>query len=403
MNADLEARLRGDLPRLAEKLIDASPVAPSLSLHTPRRRDPVLIALLAACLVVGVTLGIVALSTGREPAPRSTAAPAGKAATGRGAWQSLDPSPLGTRAGVHPVWTGHEVLVWGGNRGLLFLQDGAAYNPTTRSWRSLAPNQWAFPSTVSAWTGDHFVVLAKNGGATYDPAANTWQDLPSLPEESNGSFVGITWTGHDILGLVQSQGDAIAVARYDPTTSSWTVGPREPATLPTSRARISVAWTGTQLVAWNGSDQGWAYTPKTREWRRLPAIASADSGATSSLTEVDGSLIVASTPATGSNRLVVAQLVGEHWQTITTVATRNHQPALVAAGHDVVIIDRSGKATPIEITVGNGKQTTLAGYPLDPGTDTAAVWTDNGLFVWGGDQTSRTSSRTDAALYTTKK
>ena len=72
-------------------------------------------------------------------------------------------------------------------------------------------------------------------------------------------------------------------------------------------------------------------------------------------------------------------------------------------GHDVIVIDRSGKATPMKITVGNGTQTALAGYPLDPGTDTAAVWTNNGLFVWGGDQTSRTSSRTDAARYTTKK
>jgi hypothetical protein len=403
MNEDLETRLRDDLPRLAERMLDASPGAPSSNMDTRRRRYPALSTLLAACLVVGVTLGIVALTTGRESAPRSSTAPAGSAAMGRGAWQPLDPSPLGTRAGVHPVWTGREVIVWGGNRGLLFLQDGAAYNPTTRSWRSLAPNQWAFPSTVSTWTGDHFVVLAKNGGAMYDPAADTWQDLPRLPEESSGAFVGITWTGHDILGLVQSRGDAIAVARYDSTTSSWIVGPREPATLSTSRAGISVAWTGTELVAWNGSDRGWTYMPNTHEWRRLPAIASADSGATSSLTEVDGSLVVATTPATGTNRLVVAQLVGEHWQTITTVATRNHQPALVAAGHDVIIIDRSGKATPIKITVGHGTQTALTGYPLDPGTDAAAVWTDNGLFVWGGDQTSRTSSHTDAAMYRTKR
>ena len=179
----------------------------------------------------------------------------GKPATGRGAWQSLEASPLGTRGGVNPAWTGDEVLVWGGNRGLLFLQDGAAYNPTTHSWRSIAPNQWAFPSTVSTWTGDHFVVLAKNSGATYDPATNTWQDLPSLPDQSNGSFVGITWTGHDLLGLVQSQGDAIFVARYNPTTSSWAVGPTEHATLPTDRARISVVWTGTELVTWNGTNR----------------------------------------------------------------------------------------------------------------------------------------------------
>ena len=402
MNEDLEARLRDDLPRLATMMIDASPVAPSPSGHTGRRHHSVLIALLAAGLVVGVTLGIVALTTSRVSAPPSNTAPVGNTTTDRGAWQSLEPSPLGTHAGVHPVWTGHEVLVWGGNRGLLFLQDGAAYNPATRSWRSLAPNQWAFPSTVSTWTGDHFVVLAKNSGATYDPAANTWHDLPSLPDQSNGSFVGITWTGHELLGLVQSPGDTIAVARYDPTTSSWAVGPTQHATQPTKRAPISVAWTGTELVTWNGN-HGWAYTPKTQHWRRLPAVATADSGATSSLTEVDGSLVVASALANGASRLVVAQLVGEHWRTVATVATRNHQPGLVAAGHDVIIIDRSGKTTPIKITIGDGKQTTLTGYPLDPGTDTAAVWTNNGLFVWGGDQTIRTSSPTDAALYTTQQ
>jgi hypothetical protein len=402
MNQNLEARLRDDFPRLATMMIDAPPVAPSPSGHTGRRRHPVVIALLAAGLVVGVTVGIVALTTSREFAPPSNTAAAGNPATDRGAWQSLEPSPLGTRAGVHPVWTGDEVLVWGGNRGLLFLQDGAAYNPTTRSWRSIAPNQWAFPSTVSTWTGDHYVVLAKNSGATYDPAANTWHDLPSLPDQTNGSFIGITWTGHDLLGLVQNQGDTLSVARYDATTSSWAVGPTEHATRPTNRAPISVAWTGTELIAWNGSNQGWAYTPKTQEWRKLPAVASADSGTTSSLTEVDRSLVVASAPGTTEHRLVVAQLVGEHWRTITTVATRNNQPELIAAGHDVIIIDRSGKTTPIKIAIGNGKQTALIGYPLDPGTDAAAVWTNNGLFVWGGDQTI-TSSRTDAALYTTKQ
>jgi hypothetical protein len=395
MNEELESRLRADLPRLATVLVEAPVFETVQSVPRPRRRRPMLVAVFAACLVIGVTLGLVAVTTHPDrvaPAP-SNAAPA------RGAWHALARSPLGPRAGINPVWTGTEVLVWGGNRGMLFLQDGAAYNPSTQSWRSLTPNQWAFPSTISVWAGDRFVVLAKNSGATYVPATDAWHDLPNLPSRVNGSFLGVVWTGHDILGVAQNRG-SIFVARYDPSSNSWVLGPAQQAAIPTDNEHVSVAWTGTALGYWDGNHQGWLYTPTKQTWRKLPPTANPPD-TRSSLADVDGRLVVAYPTGSGNQRqLVVAQLSADTWHTVTTLpAQQNTQPALVAADHAAIVIDRSGRATPIKVTVPTGKHTALVGYPLDPGSETAAVRTDDGLFVWGGYQTVTPRDGADAAWY----
>ena len=395
MNEELESRLRADLPRLAMVLVEAPAFETVQTGRRPRRRRPILVAVLAACLVIGATLGLVAVTTHQDRVPPAPS----NAGVAQGAWHALARSPLGPRSGINPVWTGTEVLVWGGNRGMLFLQDGAAYNPSTQSWRSLKPNQWAFPSTMSVWAGDRFVVLAKNSGATYVPSTDTWQDLPSLPTRVNGSFLGVVWTGHDILGVARNRG-GISVARYDPSSNSWAMGPAQQATIPTDNAYLSVAWTGTELGFWDGNTQGWAYTPTKQTWRTLPRTANR-SGSASSLAGVDGRLIVAYPTGTGNQRqLVVAQLSAHEWHTIATLAAKqNRQPSLVAADRAVVIIDRAGQATPIKVTIPTGKHTALVGYPLNPSTDAAAVSTNDGLFVWGGYQTVTPRDGADAAWY----
>jgi hypothetical protein len=44
-------------------------------------------------------------------------------------WQSLPPGPLGGRVHHTAVWTGQEMLVWGGIAGDAALADGAAFRP----------------------------------------------------------------------------------------------------------------------------------------------------------------------------------------------------------------------------------------------------------------------------------
>ena len=48
-------------------------------------------------------------------------------------WSALPKAPLRGRAGAAAVWTGREMLIWGGSYGDLPLSDGAAYRPPTPS------------------------------------------------------------------------------------------------------------------------------------------------------------------------------------------------------------------------------------------------------------------------------
>ena len=175
------------------------------------------------------------------------------------------------------VWTGTEVIIWGGRIGNMALLDGAAYNPVTDTWRTITPNSWGHPGAHAAWTGTEMVVLAKNGGAAYDPATDSWHDLPVL-QHGNGSFLAPVWTGNQLIGIgVDIAADDSSVSLTASTLaddgSAWHTGASVPVSdnvfdLPD----YSVVWTGTEAVVWNGVRQGWAYDPSSDSWRTLPEL-----------------------------------------------------------------------------------------------------------------------------------
>gem|GEM_PF-1339140 len=127
-----------------------------------------------------------------------------------GRWALLPPAPEGQwLEGDHglAVWTGREVLVWGGDTfpdpvgapGSARLADGVAYDPQRRTWRRL-PARTAQPTPScgdcwAVWTGRELVVgqveEADAGGGTvavaYDPAANRWRPLPPSPTLTGGN------------------------------------------------------------------------------------------------------------------------------------------------------------------------------------------------------------------------
>ena len=91
---------------------------------------------------------------------------------GRNSWRLLPAMPL-PRFGFAAVWTGHRVLVWGGLAGSNPTwappARGEAYNPAASQWTALPASPLhgrAFPSAV--WTGHQMLVWGGNIRATTD-------------------------------------------------------------------------------------------------------------------------------------------------------------------------------------------------------------------------------------------
>src|SRR5205085_3409432 len=80
------------------------------------------------------------------------------------------------------VWTGNEMIVWGGYDGSSVLNTGGRYNPSANSWTATsttsAPDGREFHTAV--WTGSQMIIWGGDGnsdfntGGKYDPNTDSW-------------------------------------------------------------------------------------------------------------------------------------------------------------------------------------------------------------------------------------
>jgi hypothetical protein len=196
-----------------------------------------------------------------------------------GSWRTLAASPLSPRGGAAAVWTGEEMLIWGGGQDA--AGDGAAYDPDADEWRTLPDSPLGPRIPVgAAWTGTEMLVWGSASraaeavdGAAYDPAADAWRELPSAPFPLNEASV--TWTGAELIvfgalldGNNWSDTKHARGAAFDPATDAWRVLPPYPFSPQASTA----AWTGRELVVWDYELRAAAYDPGLDEWRPLPDL-----------------------------------------------------------------------------------------------------------------------------------
>jgi hypothetical protein len=216
-------------------------------------------------------------------------------------WRLL-PQPR-TGEGI-AVWTGRELIGWGGGCCGDAWAGGSAYDPAANAWRTLsrsplAPSQGA----IGAWTG-HELVLFVSGidpgegkpypaglarAAAYDPATDTWRRLAPPPFSGFRFGSAAAWDGHEVLVAGAGRSGRSAFA-YDPAKNRW----RRLAPLPFGVHEASAFWTGHELVAWGGSEtgRGAAYDPRADRWSALPPAPL--SGFPDALAWTGQSLIVAS-------------------------------------------------------------------------------------------------------------
>lgn len=200
-------------------------------------------------------------------------------------WNELPPAPISARTSPGAVWTGTELLIWGGS-GDAPLADGAAYSPVHDSWRKLAPSPLGPRDPVAAvWSGSEMIVWGSTSrprgsaeGAAYDPAADRWRDIPEAPLRLN--LATAVWTGSEMIvyGALLDNNNASDIAQaqgiaYDPTIDSWRVLPA----FPLSPQASSAVWTGEEMIVWDYGLSAGAYDPSYDRWRKLPDVPLDDS------------------------------------------------------------------------------------------------------------------------------
>src|SRR5437762_953420 len=79
-------------------------------------------------------------------------------------WEARAPAP-GARAAHSAVWTGREMIVWGGSIDGAFLNTGGRYVPATDIWQPTsvndAPSRRWFHAAV--WTGPEMLIWGGRG------------------------------------------------------------------------------------------------------------------------------------------------------------------------------------------------------------------------------------------------
>ncbi len=189
------------------------------------------------------------------------------------------------RSGMTAVWTGTEVIVWGGSTfGInAVLNSGGRYNPTTDAWvpTSLAgvPSQRAAHTAV--WTGSEMIVWGGtngpsvvNSGGRYAPATDSWTPTSTGANvPSARQLAAAVWTGSAMIvwGGTDGSIDPITGGRYDPTTDFW--GSTSTANAPTGRFYFASVWSGTEMIVWGGTtsslnslSSGGRYNPLSDSW-----------------------------------------------------------------------------------------------------------------------------------------
>ncbi|MFN0250929.1 MAG: hypothetical protein ACKV2T_28910 [Kofleriaceae bacterium] len=184
-------------------------------------------------------------------------------------WQPTTTDDAPTERDDHvAVWTGTEMIIWGGNsydEDSDRLDTGARYDPVADQWipmPSLGLTGRDDPRAV--WTGREMLVWGGHDasghtatGAHYDPTTNRVRPIPTASAPRPREDHTMVWTGTEMIVWGGWNGDdrdrnyALDSARYDPQGRRWRSMSTKGA--PQLREDHTAIWTGTEMIVWGGA------------------------------------------------------------------------------------------------------------------------------------------------------
>ena len=182
------------------------------------------------------------------------------------------------RASHTAVWTGSEMIVWGGYGGT-YLNTGGRYDPSTDSWAAISTMNAPAPrgGNTAVWTGSEMIVwggddgFSVNTGGKYNPTTDTWTATNTATAPLGRIFHTAVWDGSEmIVWGGWNEFELRSGGRYNPGTDSWTATSISSA--PSARYNHAAVWIGSEMIVWggwNGSNSfntGGRYNPGTDGW-----------------------------------------------------------------------------------------------------------------------------------------
>lgn len=289
--------------------------------------------------------------------PMPDAGPPGAA----GAWAPMAPAPESFgRLGATALWTGSEVMIWGG------LDEDTDPEPK---------------------------------GAVYDPALDTWRAV--APDPGVGIRAAcVEWTGDAVFVSGNVDASTRTAGLYDPSTDTWRSVSQDGA--PTARATPACVWIGDELIVWGGSDgTGAAYDPVTDTWRPLPEVPGIQALEPNGVwTGVDAFFIWSSGPLIAYRPSEDAWLLPSSVDAPVVGAKR-----LAWTGSEVIAWGPIGGPIPLmdgaRYDPSMDRWTPMDGrHRLVPRAGFVSAWTGSDLIIWGGDELGGFARQfRDGALY----
>jgi N-acetylneuraminic acid mutarotase len=311
--------------------------------------------------------------------------------------------PPDARADHSAVWTGSEMIVWGG-LGPIYLNTGGRYNPSTDSWvATTTTNATARGFHTAVWTGTEMIVWGGlnddnllNSGGRYNPITDSW--IPTtITNAPDGRYQHTAvWTGSQMIVWGGWDGGFTYFntgGRYDPNTDSWSATSTN--NVPGGRQSHTAVWTGSEMIVWGGTADttGGRYNPVTNSWTATSTTNAPDFRYYHTAVWTGSEMVVWGgenflalntggryNPSTNSWTATSTTNAPDARFSHTTVWTGSEMIVWGGSNENFFELNTGGRYNPIS---DSWTATTTVNAPAAR-TIPTAVWTGSEMIVWGG-------------------